>query len=146
MDKFLSLLQEGEKKEGNQQLEEALSAFQEAADLYRGDFLPEDVYAEWAGSRREELRRKYLGLLFKTARIYEDRGAVRKAISSYEKAAKFDPLSEEANRRLMILYTNMGKHDEALHVYKTYKKLLRENLDAEPDELTRSLYKKIQNP
>ncbi|MBI4764324.1 MAG: tetratricopeptide repeat protein [Deltaproteobacteria bacterium] len=146
VNKFLALLKEGEKREASQQIEEALFVFQEAIGLYKGDFLPDDVYSEWAGSRREELRRKYLGLLVKTARIYEDRGAPRKAISFYEKAIECDPFSEEAHRRLMVLYAAMGKHDKALHLYKSYQKVLREGLDAEPDALTKSLHKKIENP
>jgi LuxR family transcriptional regulator, maltose regulon positive regulatory protein len=146
VNRFLALLKEGEKKEGSQQLEEALSTYQEAADRYSGDFLPDDDVNELTDSRREELRRKYLGLLLRTARIHEERGALRKAISSYEKAVEFDPFSEEANRRLMALYTGLGKHDEAINIYKSYQKILREKLDAEPDTLTKAFYKKIQNP
>jgi LuxR family transcriptional regulator, maltose regulon positive regulatory protein len=146
VDQFLALVQKGEQKETSRQMEDALSAYEEAADLYRGDFLPDTVYAEWADSRREELRRKYLGLLLRMARIYENHGAVRKAISLYERVVEFDPFSEEANRGLMILLANLGKHDKALHIYKTYQKALREELDAEPDELTRSIYNKIQKP
>ena len=146
VDKFLALLKEGEKREESRQMEEALSAYQEAVDLYQGDFLPDDGYAEWADSRREELRRKYLGLLFRMARIYEDRGTARKAISFYEKAVEFDPFSEEAYRRLMVLYAGMGKRNEALKIYKACEKALREGLDAEPEALTMSLFKKIENP
>jgi LuxR family transcriptional regulator, maltose regulon positive regulatory protein len=146
VDKFLALLKEGEQREESQQIEEALSFYQEAADLYRGDFLPDDSYAEWADSRREELRRKYLGLLFKTARIHEDRGAARRAISFYEKAVEVDPFSEEAYRRLMVLYAGMGKRNEALKIYRSCEKALREGLNTEPEALTMSIYKKIQNP
>jgi LuxR family transcriptional regulator, maltose regulon positive regulatory protein len=145
VDKFLTLLKEGEKREASQQIEEALSFFQQAADLYRGDFLPDDVYAEWVDSRREELRGKYLDLLFRTARIYEDRGAPRKAVLCYKKAVEYDPFSEEAHRRLMVLYAAIGKHDEALNIYTSYQKALREELDAEPDPITKSSYKKIEN-
>jgi LuxR family transcriptional regulator, maltose regulon positive regulatory protein len=146
VNKFLELIKEGEEREASSQVEEALSFYQKAAELYRGDFLANDGYTEWSESRREELRRKYLGLLLKTARIHEDRGAARKTISYYEKAIQFDPFSEEANRRLMVLYAGMGKQDEALNIYKTYQKALREGLDAEPDALTKSLYNKIQKP
>ncbi|MBI4764329.1 MAG: hypothetical protein HY787_06970 [Deltaproteobacteria bacterium] len=144
VNQFLALLKEGEKRE-KKQIEEALSFYQKAVELYRGDFLPDDVYAEWAGSRREELRQKYLGLLFKTARIHEDRGAPRKAVSFYQKAVELDPCLEKANRRLMALFAGMGKHEEAIHIYQSYQKALRQGLDAEPDALTKSIYMKIQN-
>jgi hypothetical protein len=38
-----------------------------ALDLYSGDLLPEDRYAEWAETRREQLRETYLALLTEVA-------------------------------------------------------------------------------
>jgi DNA-binding SARP family transcriptional activator len=145
VDQSLALLQEGEKREESWQMKEALTAYLGAVDLYQGDFLTDDEYAEWADPKREELRQKYLGLLFKMARIYEDRGTPRKAISMYQKAVKFDPFSEEAYRRLMVLYDGLGKRNEAIKIYRVGEKTLREGLDTEPEALTVSLYKKIES-
>ena len=43
----------------------------------------------------------------------------------------------------MVLYSNMGKRNEALKVYEMSRKTLHEELDVEPDRLTVALYKKI---
>jgi LuxR family maltose regulon positive regulatory protein len=146
VNKFLTLFQEGKKREAGRRIDEALSAYQEAIDLYRGDFLSGDGNTEWADFRRGELRSNYLELIFKTARIHENRGAPRKAISFYEKALKCDPCSEDACRRLMALYAGMGRRNEALKVYLSCEKALLENLQTKPEPLTRSLYQKILNP
>jgi two-component SAPR family response regulator len=146
VDKFLALFNEGGKREKSGNIKEALAVYKEAAALYRGDFLPEEGNVRWADSRREDLRRRYLELLFKIARIYEDGGAPQRAISVYRKTIEFDPLAEEAYKRLMILYAAMGQRNEALKTYKSCEKALHEGLNAEPEELTLSLYKKIQNP
>lgn len=143
VDKFLTLLREGEKKEKTQDMKGALSSYKQAVDIYKGDFLPDEI-AEWANSKREDLRRTYSGLLSKMARIYEDRGTSRKAISMYNKAVEFDPLSEEAYRRLMVLYAGVGRRNEALKTYRSCEKALREGLDTEPEAVTVSLYRKIE--
>jgi DNA-binding SARP family transcriptional activator len=43
----------------------------------------------------------------------------------------------------MVLYSNMGKRNEALKVYERCRKALHEELDVEPDQVTIALYKKI---
>jgi DNA-binding SARP family transcriptional activator len=43
----------------------------------------------------------------------------------------------------MVLYSNMGKRNEALKIYERCRKALRDELDVEPDQLTVALYEKI---
>lgn len=145
-DKFLALIRKGEEREERQDVRGALSFYRKAVDAYKGDFLPEDLYVEWAELRREELKQKHLGLLFRIARIYEDRGASTKAISFYKKVVESDPLAEEAYRSLMVLYAAMGRRNEALKTFKACEKALRDMLDTEPEAVTVSLYKKIETP
>jgi len=142
--KFLSLIKEGEANENSDDVKVALSLYKEAIDLYKGDFLTEELYTQWAEVQREELRRTYLNLLLKVARIYEDRWALNKAISLYKKAIQTDPLSEGAYQRLMSLYSRKGKQNEALKAYEACKKALRDEIDTEPDHVTTSIYNKIR--
>jgi LuxR family transcriptional regulator, maltose regulon positive regulatory protein len=143
LDRFSALILEGEKKEKLQQIKEALSAYKEATGLYKGDFLMDDPLNDWAAHKREELRRKYFGLLLTVARIYEHRGSFTKAISSYEKAVAFDPIMEDPYRRLMTLYINVARPNEAIKTFRACEKALREGLDTPPDPLTLSIYRKI---
>ena len=43
--------------------DDALSCFQEARELYKGDFLPDDLYEDWASVIREDLHKTYCNLL-----------------------------------------------------------------------------------
>jgi LuxR family transcriptional regulator, maltose regulon positive regulatory protein len=142
-ERFSTLFEEGEKREESRQLKEALLCYKEAAELYQGDFLPDDRFAGWTEPKREALRRQYLRLLLKMARIYEDRGAPSKAISAYEKALAFDPLAEKACRRLMVLYHSLGRRNEAIKVFRSCEKALRETLETEPEASMVSTFKKI---
>lgn len=142
--RFTSIMEEGKKKEESRDRKGALALYAEAMELYRGDFLPEDLYSRAIEQKRENLRREYLDLLFRMARIYEDRGSVTRAISLYRKAVQTDPLLEEAYQRLMVLYYDKGKRNEALRVYEDCKKTLQESLDTEPDQVTTAVYRKIR--
>ena len=85
----------------------------------------------------------YLDLLLRIARIHEGRGAITRAISLYGKAVQADALLEEAYQRLMVLYADKGKRNEALRIYEDCKKALRVMLDSEPDRVTTAIYHKI---
>ena len=44
---------------------------------------------------------------------------------------------------MMVLYSNMGKRNEALKVYERRRKAIRDELDVEPEQVTVALYEKI---
>ena len=143
VDKFLSLLKQGELKEREGDTKSALCVYENLMEQYRWEFLPEDIYPSWAQAKREELKGKYCRLLSKMAKIYERKGALTKAIAGYQKAILVDPCLEEAYQQLMLLYSQRGMANRALRVYDECKKALRHGLETDPDELTVALYKKI---
>jgi two-component SAPR family response regulator len=120
----------------------ALSHFAQALELYQGDFLPEEVLAPWAEGKRTSLKSKYFGALMACARLHKQRGANSRAVTLYQQAVEENPLSEEAFRQLIILYTNMKLYNEALQTYEACKANLRSRLGTDPDPLTTSLGKK----
>jgi DNA-binding SARP family transcriptional activator len=142
---FLSLSRKGEEKEKKGDAKAALALFSEAADAYKGDFLPEDFYAPRIDSKREVLKGKYIEVTNKIARLYESRGSVKKAIASYKKAIEADPLLEESYRNLMLLYSGKGLLNEALRAYEDCKRALKNGLKTKPDPVTVALYNKIRD-
>lgn len=143
VDRFLALIDQGNRNEREGQMTQALASYEKAIDLYRGDFLPEDLYIPWIETKRHELRDQFLELLLTTARLYEQRGSRSKAIARYQKALKADPLLEVACQRLMRLLSEQGKRNEALKVYERLKTALDHELDTRPDPLTDAIYQKI---
>jgi len=81
--------------------------------------------------------------LLRSAKIEETRGSLTKAIALYEKVIREDPYLELTYQRLMTLYFDRGKQNEALKVYEKCKKALREGLDTKPDSVTKAIHKKI---
>ena len=142
-EQFLSLLRTADEKKKRGDAKDALSLYGEAMEIYKGDFLPDELYASWADKKREELRRKFIELLDKTANLYERQGVAKKAIDCYKRAIQEDPLLEEAYQKLMSLYSSKGMYNDALKVYEACKKALKRELKSRPDSTTTAIYGKV---
>ena len=142
-EQFLSAMREGEKSEKKGNDKKTLGAYAEAAEIYRGDFLPEESYGPWADLRRDELRWTYIDLLGRAARLYERQGRLKRAIDCHNRIIQADPLLEESYQKLMTLYSNHGMVNEALRTYGGCKKALKSGLKTKPDTQTTAIYKKI---
>lgn len=140
---FLAWCKEGEKKEEQGDLKGAIALYQQAAELYGGDFLAEELYQPWVEAKREELRGRWLDLLYRLAKLYEDRGSFLKAIDCFKRVVQADPLAEPAYRRLMQLYAQRGMRNAALRIYQDCRLSLHETLNAEPEDATTAVYQKI---
>jgi predicted ATPase/DNA-binding SARP family transcriptional activator len=114
-----------------------------AVDVYAGDLLPEDRFAEWATARREGLRERYLGLLVGLALLHEEGGDRVAAAAALQRALVEEPLHERAHRELMRIYAVSGRRQRALAQFHLLRESLRREFEDEPDEETRRLYQDI---
>ena len=142
-DRFLSLLKMAEEKQKKGGGKEVFPFYAEALEIYKGDFLPEELYAPWPDKKREELRTNYIELLNKMASLHERQGSLKKAMDCYKKAIQVDPLIEESYQKLMSFHANKGMYNEALRIYEDCKKALKRELKTQPDPTTTGIYKKI---
>ncbi len=142
-EQFLSLAEDGEKEEEKGNFKEALTWYDKAKGLYKGDFLEADLYFPWAQKKRETLRKKYISLLSRMALLFEREGKAKKAIGCYQQIIQVEPFKEDAYRKTMLLYGKLGLRNEALDMYGDYRRMLKAELDTEPDEVTTSIYEKI---
>jgi LuxR family transcriptional regulator, maltose regulon positive regulatory protein len=141
---FEDLSREGLAREKAGDGKGALECYGRAVELYRGDFIPEEVYGPWAERRREDFRNIYSDLLLRSARHYEMSDSFKKAVACLKEALEADPLLEEASRRLMSLYAEKGMFNEALRTYEACRQALKAGLDTRPDPVTRVLYQGIR--
>jgi DNA-binding SARP family transcriptional activator len=74
---FEQLLKDAEMCTDTQQTEQLL---EEAATLYEGNYLPEELYSEWAVPRRDALQRAWVGLQLRLTQIKVEQGAYVSAI------------------------------------------------------------------
>ena len=143
LDEFLSLQKQGKRAEEAGDQGRAILCYRSAIEIYRGDFLAEDLYETWAELERYRLRTMYIDLLYRTAGLYEAQGRSRKAIECYKMIIKTDPICEAAYQKLMLIYSNGGMRAEALRAYEDCRKVLEREIGVQPGRLTSSIYKKI---
>ncbi len=120
-----------------------LAEYEQAATLYQGDFLADDTSADWAVPVREKLRQQYLSLLEDGANTAATSGDRDKALAFYEKLFLADLSHEKACRWLMTRYLSDGRRSEAIRAYERCERALSADLDLEPEEETKKLYRSI---
>ncbi len=143
LDDFLTLAEQGKDSEEKGDISKAVTHYKQALALCGGELYPDDLCQSWLTEKREEVKTSYLKILFRTARLYEERGALKKAISTYQKLVETEPTFEEAYRRLMTLHHGLGRLNEVRKVYRLCQTKLKELLDAEPEPVTVSLFERL---
>jgi DNA-binding SARP family transcriptional activator len=97
----------------------------EADTLYRGDFLEEDVYEDWAQPLREEARGTYVAVLRKRAEIERENG-VDLEVTALLRILEVDPWDEPAHQAVVSALKSAGRHGEARRAYHRYEARMKE--------------------
>jgi DNA-binding SARP family transcriptional activator len=128
-----------------------LAGLEQAAQLYRGDFLEgfslgdASLFEEWALLSRERYRRLAVDSLRRLADGYRQRGEYEQALPHAWRQVELDPWRESAHQQLMWLLALSGRRTEALVQYETCCRLLAEELGVAPAETTVALYNQIRS-
>jgi DNA-binding SARP family transcriptional activator len=98
-----------------------------ALELYNGDYLEDDPYAEWAFLERERLRHLVSIALRLLARIYLGNDDMEGAVSALRRLAVIDSFDLDVQRELIRLCVRTGHRSEAKRRYATLRqRMLRE--------------------
>lgn len=123
-------------------------ALDPASRLYAGDFLDgfqidEEKFDQWVIAERDRLHRLALRAHAQLVEQLSRHGSVDEAVGVAQQALRIDPLQESMHRTLMKLYMQGGDLLNALQQYDTCAKILRRELDVEPDAQTKALEQEI---
>lgn len=140
---FLSWIEHAGRMKAKKDNEGALKCYQKAFDLYAGDFLPDDLYEDWALPVRERFRRLYFKALEDAAALAESMDRRDDAFAFTEKLFDADPGNEKACRWLMERHVAEGRRSDAVRAYERCQRALAQDLETEPEEETRKLYRRI---
>jgi predicted ATPase/DNA-binding SARP family transcriptional activator len=117
--------------------------YRAAAELYRGDLLPEDRFEDWAEGPREAFRERHLGLLVEYAEVLWERGEHTQVVDVASAVTAVDPFHEGAHRTLMTALAATGRRYEALAAFDRLREALAEEYAADPEPATRRLYRDL---
>jgi DNA-binding SARP family transcriptional activator len=143
VEEFQSLVSQGAHFQEIGQGRKAIQAFEQARQVYRGDFLAEDLYTDWTFTHRELFRERFLSLLIELSESYAQQGRYRLAIARTQQALIQDPLRETIYVRLMLYHYYSGEQAQALRVYEQCKKVLSEELNVAPMAATNRIRDQI---
>jgi DNA-binding SARP family transcriptional activator len=114
-----------------------------AAFPLAGELLP-DWYDDWVLLERERLRELRVHALECLCERLIDAGRFGEAMEAAQLAVKFEPLRESCHRRIVRVHLAEGNQAEALRHYRSYRRLLRDQLGLEPSELMAELVEPLR--
>ncbi len=128
-------------REGN--LHEAIQAYEQADNLYQGEFLAEDRYEDWTVVHRENLKHTHLDILDRLSQYNFDQAQYAACIAYCQRILVEDSCREDAHRRLMRCYLRQGQRHLALRQYHLCVEALERELDVPPMPATLELFQQI---
>jgi DNA-binding SARP family transcriptional activator len=140
---FEKLVAEGGAHQRRQRWGEALNCYQEAQRLYRGDYLEEDIQADWCTAERGRLLEICIEMLAGLAECYAQQDCLTEAVQVCRDALIRDPYREGFHRALMQYLFLLGHTDSAVVQYHHCEHILARELDVEPMPETQRLYRWI---
>jgi DNA-binding SARP family transcriptional activator len=135
----------GRRLEKANETEESVRHFQLAEELYRGDYMEDEPYAEWTLLRREALKDTYLAILLKLINSSFKAEDYENCIVYSQKILNKDSCNEEAYQWLMRCYSRLGQRHRAQQWYNLCAITLKKELDSTPNRKTTALYKRLAN-
>lgn len=122
----------------------ALRSWQRALALYRGSFLEEEPYADWAMRPREKLAERFVTASLRVADIMAvDNGDVEEAIGVCRRALSHEPYREELYQALIGYLMAGERYTEAVSEYRHLVTMLHDEFGLNPGPKTRALYDEI---
>ncbi len=143
-EEFSQLEERGRIAHGEGKFDEALSLFERAVALYRGEYLAEDRYEEWALQLRERFRERWVEVLSLLADCLARRGQYAEALGYLERAIAESPLHETLYRQMMVYAFCAGERARVRHAYERCRAVLERELGERPSSQTEELYRQIQ--
>jgi len=140
---FDDLYERGRALERASRMEEASEHYEKAIELYRGDYLIEDLYEDWTMVERERLSNAYMDMLGRLALYYMEVGQHQESIQACYRVLEKDRCNEDSFRLLMRCYVKLGLRGRALRQYRLCEKILRQEYGTAPSPETQALSRSI---
>jgi len=140
---FEDALARGREAEASGTPREALSAYECAADLYRGDLLPGDVYDDWFAALRDHYRIEFVDAMLRAARLLMEAGDPGNALVFVRRAIQADPCREDLYQHALRCQIASGQRSSAIDTYFQCRDKLADELGLDPSAETRALYDDI---
>jgi len=113
----------------NDKPEEAFQYYEQAFNLYNGDYLPEIPYYDWVIPSRNNYHWYYIEHIIEYLKLLQDHERHQKIIQVCEKTFNIELLEEEIHSIYISSLLNLGKAGHARSHYKYANELFNKNLN-----------------
>jgi DNA-binding SARP family transcriptional activator len=104
-----------------------------AVDLYKGEFLADEPYADWALAERERLRGLAAEALRTLAWLHAAGGQLDRAVANLKRLAEMEPFDVDVQCALLALAMRRGRHSEAKRRYASLRARMRQHFGKDLD-------------
>jgi DNA-binding SARP family transcriptional activator len=119
--------------------EVAIDRLSRALALYRGNFLADEAFADWAFAEREHLLGLAGGALEALTRLAIEDGDLEAACGHLERQVALQPFDTGLHRQLIELCLRRGRRSEAVRRYEALRASLRRRFNEDVDFLLMDL-------
>jgi DNA-binding SARP family transcriptional activator len=126
-------------------LNAAIASFELASQLYDGDFLADDPYADWAAATRDTLQILAIDVQSRLVSLYARRGDHAAALALGRWLLVSDPCNEGVHRQLMSCFAATGRAHLALAQYHRCADALWAEFRVRPAPDTQHLYDQLRD-
>lgn len=123
--------------------QERIELYNQAIDLYKGDFMASSAYDDWVVPMISYYRSLYFRCVRDLGSLLLNNQQFVEVTSLSQKAMTIDQFEEMPHKLLIFSFVKQGKHQEALNHYRFVDDLFFRELGVTPSESMRKLYSRI---
>ncbi len=140
---FLTAVQQARQERSAANMASATQHYLLAEGLYQGEFLPDDRYAEWSYSLREQLQTTWTAMQMELAELHMQQQSYRQVVAVCNRLLTDDPCHEAACGLMMQAHTALGAPARALRAYKDCAGALERDLGIGPSAELQALAERL---
>ena len=110
----------------------AVDCLEQAMNLYEGDLISDEPFAEWVFAEREAMRSLAWKALSRLVEHHLKHGDLPAATTQLERVAELRPLDDDVQRRLIGLFLQQGRHSDASRRFATFRQRMLDQFGQEP--------------
>ncbi|NLV16132.1 MAG: hypothetical protein GXY50_02825 [Syntrophomonadaceae bacterium] len=128
----------------DQEPDQAMDWYRKALTLYKGEYLPDNMYTEWVIPTRNRYHRLYFRALLQQLDLLKKDNLVQEIIETCEEAFQIDPYEEAVQEYYLESLLMLGQIKQAASHYKYITTKLNQELGIKPSPVLREIYQEIK--
>jgi LuxR family maltose regulon positive regulatory protein len=141
-DDFERLMADGESARRERDFTRCIDCYQQAIDLYRGEFM-QGSYDPWVEEQRVYYKEQYLRMMEALAAVAQKTEDWMRSLQLAQRILRDDPFREDIHCMIMRAHAALGNRVAVKEQYESLRGLLQKELGVEPAQQTQKAYQEL---